>query len=291
MQKKAIISMDVEDWHHVDYFRNNLTDSQKEYSMLDGLNNFIQLIDDNQIKSSFFVLSDIVKRVSPEMTYLANDNHDIASHGMSHNLPLRQTIEDFKKDIYESKNTIENTIQSEVVGYRAPCFAIDDEKHALLRKTGYLYGSSKISFELNSLYGSLSMSSFDNISPWIYRKGDFIEFELSVHNYYGKRLPVSGGGYIRIFPWLAMKRFISSYLQQNNFYIFYIHPYEFSSKSLPNLNCSMLKKARFKLGHNSVRSKMQMLIDLLREKDYSFTTFQDYRLELLNTYAKNSSNL
>ena len=42
--------MDVEDWYHLDYFQNLKCD--RLYSMLDGLENYAQILELNEIKKA-----------------------------------------------------------------------------------------------------------------------------------------------------------------------------------------------------------------------------------------------
>ena len=61
MKKYAVLSLDFEDWYHLDYLKNT-SKSDREYSMLDGFDNFQQLITDNKLPASFFILSSIVQK-------------------------------------------------------------------------------------------------------------------------------------------------------------------------------------------------------------------------------------
>ena len=52
INKTAVFSIDVEEWYHLEYFKNSKTDRKK--SVMDGLNTFIKIIDKHNIKASFF---------------------------------------------------------------------------------------------------------------------------------------------------------------------------------------------------------------------------------------------
>ena len=57
--------MDIEDWYHLDYF--DKSKCKRDYSMLDGINRYCELLDEHNIPSSFFVLGGhciIIKRYS-----------------------------------------------------------------------------------------------------------------------------------------------------------------------------------------------------------------------------------
>lgn len=274
--------MDIEDWYHLDYLKNIHLNENLNFSMLDGLNHYSNILKKNNIRSSFFVLGELAINLKKILRELCENKHDIGSHGWDHKRPLTLSDQDFEKDIIKSKKEIEDIIGKEVFGYRAPCFSIDDKKLDLVKKNGYKYDSSKIDFGTHPLYGKLDMSTYEKLSNNIYKKDDFFEFQVSTRRIFGKNIPVSGGGYVRIFPWLIMKKMISQYLNNNEIYIFYIHPFEFSKKTSPNLsNISLSNKCRFNLGRSSVELKFNNLINLLKQNNFEFTTFSEIRNELL----------
>ena len=57
--KYAVLSLDIEDWYHLDYFPKNKSDL--EYSMLDGLDVYREILASHNILSSYFVLGEIAQ--------------------------------------------------------------------------------------------------------------------------------------------------------------------------------------------------------------------------------------
>lgn len=47
----------------------------------------------------------------------------------------------------------------------------------------------------------LDMTSYRELRPGIYRKGEFYEFSLSCQRLLGQNYPISGGGYVRLSNW------------------------------------------------------------------------------------------
>jgi len=273
--KYAILTMDVEDWYHLDYFNRKQCD--EEYSMLDGLNNYLEILDSYNIPSSFFVLGELANPLKQTLREISQDKHEIASHGWDHKKPMLLELNQFNYDIIKSKNILEDIIGMEVMGYRAPCFSMDRNRVDLLIKAGYSYDSSKIKFTNHPLYGDIDLQGFQHLSSSIYKYEKFYEFEVSTKNILGKNIPVSGGGYIRLLPWLFMKKMVSSYLGHSDFYVFYIHPFEFSHKANPNFpeSSNWNERLRFRKGRNSVKKKFESLINLLISNDFHFTTFKN----------------
>ena len=279
--KYAILSLDIEDWYHVDYFARKKCD--RTYSMLDGLDGYLKIIESHQIPSSFFVLGEIIPKIKTKLQEISQLGHDIGSHGQSHIRPLTISTEEFESEVSSCKKELENVLGKEVSGYRAPCFSLDRARLDILKQVGYLYDSSRILFGDHPLYGEIDMSGFTKCSSEVYRHEDFFEFQLSTLALGGKQIPVSGGGYLRIFPWLLMKNLLSKYLKQEELYVMYIHPFETSS--LPNPvypeGVSLANKVRFSLGRPSVSDKLSKVIKLLRGNGYQFTTFANLREKLM----------
>jgi polysaccharide deacetylase family protein (PEP-CTERM system associated) len=281
MKKKAILSIDIEDWYHLDYF--NRDDCDLSYSMLDGLDVFIEFINKHNISANFFVLGELVSRLQGTLKHLVESGHDVGIHGWNHKRPLGLSLDEFRQDTLASSRALEAVTGKPVIGYRAPCFSMNRERLDVLSSLGFLYDSSRIQCVDHPLYGMIDMGGFDLKRDSVYSKNNFYEFEVSTIKRVGRSLPISGGGYIRIFPWWLMKNLVSSYLAESSIYTFYIHPFELSLAPTPTLpdNLSPLTRFRFSYGRKDVLNKLHRLVDLLSNKGYELTTFEVLRNELI----------
>jgi hypothetical protein len=267
--------MDVEDWYHLDYFSGLAPD--RSSSMLDGLDVYLSLLERHSIRTTFFVLSELAEHLGGTLRAMAAAGHEIASHGVAHKRPLRMTVDEFADDLRQSKATLENVVQRGVEGFRAPCFSMDRTRLEEVRKAGYSYDSSRIDFTGHPLYGSLDVADFDAVSPGHSVQRGFHEFEVSTLPVLGKRLPVSGGGYLRIAPWAIMRPLIQRYVDRNPLYVLYIHPFELSQRPQPAAAAmlSTPQRLRFGLGRAGVARKLDKLVRLLKNDGFSFLTFRD----------------
>lgn len=283
--KVAILSMDIEDWYHLDYFNGMHCD--KNYSLLDGINVYREILKKHNVPSSFFVLGEIAESLSSILNEIIKEGHDIGSHGWNHIRPITMSVSDFYYDLERSKNIIEHIINRSIEGYRAPCFSLDRKRLNQVQKAGFSFDSSRIDFGSHPLYETLNMDSFELIMPNIFKKDEFFEFQVSTNLIYGKNIPISGGGYLRLLPWLISQRLIKSYLNQGELYTLYIHPFELSSKPNPPLpsTTKWYNKLRFGIGRSTVAEKLSMLICLLKKNGYRFMTFTSFRKELLEQYS------
>jgi polysaccharide deacetylase family protein (PEP-CTERM system associated) len=279
--KVAILSLDIEDWYHIDYFHNSPCD--RRVSMLDGVDVYRQLLAHYGITSSCFVVGELVSQLGGLLAEMRQEGYDLGVHGWNHVRPLTMTCEHFDADLRRSKDVLEGAIGAPAAGYRAPCFSLDRQRLDLVASAGFDYDSSRITVRGHPLYGTLDVQGFEEPAPNIFRRGDFCEFQVSTLKLLGQSVPVSGGGYLRIFPWPLMRRLVQSYLRTGNLYVLYIHPFELSPQPSPRLpaDLSWRSRVRFRIGRGTVVAKLSALIELLQANGYRFSTFAALRSELL----------
>jgi polysaccharide deacetylase family protein (PEP-CTERM system associated) len=282
--KYAILSMDVEEWYHLDYFNDDKCN--RNYSMLDGIDVFREVLSSYSIKGNFFVVGELAKTNRHLIYELIRENHDVGYHGWNHTRPLNMSISSYYNELHKSKLDFENIIGKSIIGYRAPCFSIDRERLNIIKDVGFRYDSSRISFREHALYGTVNMDGFEKLSPNIYKLDNFFEFQISTYNFLGRNIPVSGGGYLRLLPWGVMNNLITRYLGENELYVMYIHPFELSKKTNPRfpMSTKWYNRSRFSVGRKSTVNKLIKLIKLLRDNNYSIVTYS----ELMKTLNKNS---
>lgn len=278
--KFAVLSMDVEDWYHLYYF---LGKADTSYSMLDGFTNYVDLLNKHNIKTTFFVLSELADIAKSQLLYASSCGHEIACHGKTHIRPLDLSPSDFEAQITEAKSKLEDTIIKEVIGYRAPCYGIDDERYKIIQKAGFKYSSSKMDVPGHPLYGELDLSDFKQPIKGIYTKDGMTEFALSTQKFCGKHIAVSGGGWIRLLPWKPlMKPLIKTYLNDAEIYTLYIHPFELSKREMPKVpDTGILTNIRARRGLGKVDGRIEQLIEMLEENNFSFYTYKEIAVNVI----------
>ena len=273
--KIAVISLDVEDWYHLEYFKGLKTD-QSQSCLQTGLETFIKIINNNKIKGSFFVVGELIEKLTPILKKLHSDGHDISLHSYKHDRPISQNISEFVDDLNNSLDEYRK-ISDIPPGYRAPCFSIDRERLNLLIEKSFLYDASKIEQKNHPLYCHLNILDFKkNNYKGIFCKDKFHEFEMQTIKVMGLNIPLSGGGYIRILPWFIYKYFLKIYIRKFNFFSFYIHPFELCNLKINTpKGTRLLTKFRFNFNRKKTPTRMQKVIDLLIEEGYQFKTYRE----------------
>lgn len=274
MKKYAIVSMDIEDWYHT-YFPTFDVDRSK--SLLDGLDVALEIMDQEGIKGSFFVVGEIAEKLKKKLREMDRNGHDIACHNYVHLPPISMSLNDYKNQLMKSKEQLENILGHEVVGYRAPSFAIDDCHFDVMMKCGFQYDSSKLKPQKSSKYGFLSLKGFDEVFPCIFRSGGFTEFEVSTQKIFKMNM-LLGGGYVRMLPWAFMKWMTNRYLKTGQPYVMYIHPIDLSPKPMPKVNgISFDKYLRTHIGRKDMTRRFKSIIKMLKQNQYEFVTFEQLR--------------
>ena len=270
--KTAVITIDVEDWYHLEYFKNFKCDKKK--SVLDGLDVFIRVIEKHNIKATFFIVGELINSLKKTIIDLDKKGHDIGLHSYYHKRPVEQNIIEFVKDTEDTILEMKSILPYNLFGYRSPCFSIDRERLDKLIDLGIKYDASKITQKEHPLYVNLDLDGFEKIERDIYKKNSFKVFEVSTIRFLGLNIPISGGGYLRIIPWPIYIWLLKKYLKKSNFFNFFIHPFELSNVNfdLPK-NAPYLTKVRYNYKRNKVEKRLNRIIELLKENGYTFKTF------------------
>ena len=270
--KIAVFSIDVEEWYHLEYFKNSKTDKKK--SVMDGLHTFIKIVDKHNIKASFFIVGELIQTLKKTIKNLDIEGHDIGLHSYFHKRPVVQNINEFIKDTKDTISEMKSILPNNSFGYRSPCFAIDRERLDEVIKLGIQYDASKITQKEHPLYVNLDLDGFEKQERDIYKKDFFKVFEVSTIKFLGVNIPIAGGGYLRIIPWPIYIWLLKKYLKESTFINFFIHPFELSSMNfdVPE-NTPYLTKFRYNYKRNKVEKRLNRIIELLKENDYNFKTF------------------
>jgi polysaccharide deacetylase family protein (PEP-CTERM system associated) len=283
----AAITLDVEDWWHLDYLGGKFSAGRR--SLLDGLETFTALMAEADVRATLFVLGELAAGLGPRLRAAAKEGHAIACHGWGHGRPMLMSPESFREDLRKAKAEIEDIVGGPVRGYRAPCFSLDRPRLEIVRELGFEYDSSKIAVVGHPLYGSLDLSGFSAVEPGVYEDRGFVEFEATTAKRAGQAIPISGGGYLRMFPWPLTRRLISGHIKGGRFYLLYIHPFELSASRPPvsPREAGTAAWTRFSLGRRKTAGKLRRLLALLKSEGYRLESLPALREVILKKYAAN----
>lgn len=273
-KKYAVFTVDVEALSDTECVCNS--GARVQTDMLDGLDEYIRILDKYNIKATMFTVCRTALNAKVRIASHISNGHRLALHSLDHTTPDLQSNGKFREDTLLAKRLLSETFGTEIHGYRAPCFAIDNEKLDILKELGFLYDSSHIDFPHARHTRPVDLKSFQPLRKGIFRRQDFYEFGLVHHRVFGQDFPISGGGYVRMFNWNIIKSAILDYIRKNDYYVFYLHPFELSRKRMPFIpNLKLHDKIYLNYGVQSFAYKVERIIQLLKQTGYSFVTFEE----------------
>ena len=276
MDKIAFFSMDIESLYDT-FILKDKAKYNEAYSYEEKMIDYLNLLDKYNIKATLFVTITSLNKVKDILKEAIKRGHEVALHGLTHKSPMDMTEIEFINNLKEGKRILETELNTSVIGYRAPMFGIDDNKIELIKKEGFLYDSSDLSFRRAIKSGGIDLESYTKDYDFIHHKDNFYEFSMSKVSAYSSYMPVSGGGYLRLVPWFVYKYYINKFLRKYNSYMFYCHPFETSYSILPKFS-GLNKRERMYLsvGRFNYLYKTKKVIKTLIRKKYKFYNLKEY---------------
>lgn len=274
---KNLLTFDIEDWYHPSLVGSDHSEwDQYEDRVIKPTFKILDMLSETGNKATFFVLGYIAQRFPAMVQRMKKDGHEIASHGYGHQVVYCLNRREFTDDLLRSKDILEEIIQDEIIGYRAPSWSLNEKTGwvwDILHDNGIIYDSSQFPFK-TFLYGSLSNPRFLNkieIEPG----KEIIEIPPSVLEIFGKRIPFCGGFYFRVLPYWFIQYAIKKINgQENQAALLYLHPWELDP-SQPKLSIGI--KHRFVQYYNLTRTEKK-LARLLA--GFKFISIKEHLIEL-----------
>ena len=252
------MTCDVEDYFQVSAFDDIVPKSRwndLECRIPRNIDNALQLFADSGTKATFFTLGWVAEHHPEVIRRIVDEGHEIASHGMRHRRVWSQTPEEFREDATHARALLEDVAGIAVTGYRAASWSIDKRTpwaHEILAESGYVYSSSVYPVS-HDHYGVPDAPRH----PYSVDGSGIVEIPPSTARFLGHNIPVSGGGYFRLFPLRLSKYFIRRHqARESSPYIFYFHPWELDPDQ-PRFE-NVPAKSRFRHYHNLHRFERRL---------------------------------
>lgn len=259
------LTVDVEDYFQVSAFdayvdRRNWGhyESRVEANTL----RILELFARHNVRGTFFILGWVAHHYPQLVREIHAAGHELGSHSYWHRLVYDLTPEEFLQDLRDSRAAIEDAAGVRVTAYRAPSFSITKKSLwalDLLVAEGFGYDSSLFAV-YHDRYG------IPDANPCLHRirtpHGNLWEFPASVLRLARINLPVSGGGYFRLYPVQVTVGFLAHVVRQTAMpLMFYTHPWEIDPEQ-PRFRFGS-RQARFRhyVNLSTTESKLDTLLD------------------------------
>jgi polysaccharide deacetylase family protein (PEP-CTERM system associated) len=222
--------VDVEEWFHSFGFLTPLTDRSRwddaPSCVVRDTETIMRLLDERGVRGTFLILGWVARKYPGLVRRLASEGHEIGCHGYWHDLIYTLTEEQFRADVSTAVRVLEDAAGGPVRTYRAPSFSMTSSilhYYDILAECGITTDVSVMPAARD--YGGIASFPRD---PFLLRTrhGKIRCFPVSVMEVLGRRVPFSGGGYLRLLPLWVMRCGFSENLAAGRPGMSYIHPRE-----------------------------------------------------------------
>lgn len=267
-------TIDVEDYFQVAALAPSVARDSwatREYRAEKNTDRLLSLLDRTGVKATFFVLGWVAERSPQLVRRIHAAGHEIGSHGWFHQVIYDQSPAEFREETARSKRCLEDLTGEAVLGYRAASFSITPRSLwalDVLLDLGFRYDSSIFPIrhdrygipDANPRPGPVEAPSGRHI----------LEFPMSAARWLGGKLPVSGGGYFRIFPyWLTRAGLRQVNAGQGQPFVFYLHPWEIDPDQ-PRVEVGAFSRFRHYTNLDVCEARLERLIG-----DFRFAPMRD----------------
>ncbi|MBI5865853.1 MAG: DUF3473 domain-containing protein [Planctomycetes bacterium] len=239
------ISVDVEDWLQA------VVDSRLPLSerFCANTHKVLDAFARRNVKGTFFVLGLAAEKAPGLVREIQAAGHEVQSHGYGHEIVNKITPDRFKADVERSRKLLEDLTGQAITAYRAPAFSITRANLwalDVLVEAGVTCDSSVFPIRLPR-YG------IDG-APWHPHRlrapngGLLTEVPVATYRFAGRRVPLGGGGYFRLFPYFVIRNCIRQLNAAGHSGTIYMHPYEYNPDELSEIEYPISWRTRLHQG-------------------------------------------
>ncbi|HEV7700095.1 MAG TPA: glycosyltransferase [Pyrinomonadaceae bacterium] len=254
---RHLLTVLVEDYFHVGAFENliqqrNWSNFEPRYEQ--NTRKTLDLLDRYDTKATFFVLGWIAEQNPGLIREIAGRGHEVASRGFYHRSLKNLTNEEFREDLRRTSRAIESACGQKVIGYRAAeklQFGKDDWVLDVLAEEGFAYDAS--------FMPDRRTDKQRRVAHQFHTGGRAIwEFPYATLDLGLGLLPISGGNYIRQFPYTLMRSAVRGWSEREEQpFPFYFHVWELDPEQPRISAASKINRVR----HYRKLDKMEWILN------------------------------
>jgi len=221
------LTIDVEDYFQVSAFEDIIRPTDwdgMEHRVVRNTEKVLAILAEFDTKATFFIVGWVAEKFPHLVRAVHAQGHTIGCHSYWHRKVYDLSPEEFREDTIRGKSILEDIIGEHVLGYRAPSYSITQKSLwalDILKDLGFTYDSSIFPIH-HDTYGIPGSPRFAYRHP-----NGLLEYPISTVRMLGGNLPISGGGYFRLFPYGFSRFFLRSLNRtEQQPFVFYLHPWE-----------------------------------------------------------------
>ncbi|HEY0026011.1 MAG TPA: DUF3473 domain-containing protein [Longimicrobium sp.] len=261
-------TVDVEDWYQAIPIAPGAK-AAAEKRLPHAMDVLLELLDRRGVRGTFYWLGPAAEEHPEVLRRTVRAGHEIGCHGWSHDLVYEMTPERFRDETRRACDAISKVTGAPVAAYRAAYFSVTRRSLwalDVLAELGFSNDSS-IFPVVNWRYGipDYGQEPRDVATP----SGIIREYPLSVRQVMGRAIPVSGGAYLRIYPYALTRANFRAAERDGRPVIFYIHPWELDPGH-PRIRFHWKPRLTHYARIGTTVPKLERLLG-----DFSFTTLKE----------------
>jgi polysaccharide deacetylase family protein (PEP-CTERM system associated) len=227
-RRQALLTVDVEDWFHVNYHSWSPPPGWDPPSRVgEATKRVLDALAAHGRRGTFFVLAAAARSAPGMVREIAAAGHEVACHGLEHTLLYAAKPTEVETALRAARQILEDDLGAAVIGFRAPSWSVT--RPALwaldaIAAAGFRYDASLFPVA-TYLYGLAEAP----LSPsWVETPGGTILLEVPAPalSLGPLRLPHGGGFYLRVLPLWAERLLQHMRLRRGDPALLYLHPRE-----------------------------------------------------------------
>lgn len=266
-------SVDVEEYFQVSAFESHVdreTWERLPSRVERNVEALLELLARHDVRGTFFTVGWVARRHPWMIRRIVAAGHELASHTFWHRRVNTQAPAEFRDDVRQAREVLENISGQRVYGFRAPSFSIlpgMDWALDVLLEEGYRYDSSTFPIRRPG-YGNPGAPTM----PYLIRRpgGDLLELPLATTSFMGMRLPAAGGAYLRQLPLGLVRRALREHERLRRPAMFYVHPWEIDPEQ-PRIDVGWLTGVRHYRGLDRTLGRIEQLL-----REFRFTSVAEH---------------
>jgi len=257
------LTFDIEDYFQVSGFESVISRSQWDQfpsRVVPFTERILEILAECNIQATFFVLGWVARRVPKLIRMIHGSGHEIGSHSMEHRLVYDLSPDDFRKDLRESLKLLEDITGAAVRSFRAPSFSITKQSLwalEVLAEEGITCDTSIYPI-VHDRYGI----PHARMEPHRIQteSGTLWEFPGTALSWMGVRIPLGGGGYLRLYPLRLTRWLFRQVIRQGRPIMMYVHPWELDPDQPRVRGISAISRFRHYVNLSSTEKKLRGLL-------------------------------
>lgn len=227
-----VLTFDLEHWYTATLVRESVSNPTDRVEA--SVERVLDILDRHDVRATFFVVGEVARSHPELVARLADDGHELATHGHTHTPLFDLDSERFGSELDRSVAAIEDATGITVDGFRAPNFSLTRKTTwalDVLTDRGFAYDSSVFPMR-TPMYGVWNAPTRPyrptRASPFADSTGTdgLLEVPVAVHPRW--RVPVAGGLYARLLPVRVLTWGIDALNARGQPAVLYFHPWEFN---------------------------------------------------------------